>query len=423
MGAQRRGTLARRDVSHRRPPVSRVGLLVGVFAIVSLVAARQIVKVSSDAAAVPTNQPTDQPAATGVASSDDPVGPNREVTASVTDRPGVPDELRELYWIAQDVAPAQAGQLGTTARIRFTKGELPIAAAHGLVATVANGPQFARERASLIRVWDVRTGKAVLETTTALWVEYGAFAGDYLFWGGWDVDKSGAGENAIYPGGGLWAVNVAAGGGPILVVPPEPTVKSSGQEPLGQGTRGPFAVSPSGATLASPVYLDDGRVGRSDIVDVASMSVVRTVSGYVCAASDSAAILCPDGGDLIAVAFKDGAESWHVNLAQPDSDSQAPFVYAVQAFDARVIVQYSYQDALVIVAIDVTSGTATELLRDTDGPSHYLAPSLSSADHLVLLPAVGVSPSLELRGGKVFAAVLDAQSLNVTADAFAIGAP
>ena len=218
------------------------------------------------------------------------------------------------------------------------------------------------------------------------------------------------------------------GAQPQLVVPPEPKVVASPVSPWGQGGRAPFAISASGDTLGSPVNLDGASVVRSDIIDVPSLTVRATVPAYVCGVSDVAAIVCDDGA-VVGVDIKSNATLWRADLGGETSasDAGAPFIAAVLVFDSAGIVEYSRDGELVISSVDLTNGSIRDLLvqggSETTEPLLFLAPSISSQDHLVLLPEVGIGPTLDLAKGKAQATVLDTDASALMQEKFEIGAP
>ena len=352
----------------------------------------------------------------------------REVTVNVSARANVPSDLVDRYWYAPDLPVPQAGQLGTTARILLASGETPIAAQAGLVAVVSNGERFARQRASTIRIWDVHSGHLVAEATTHVWVEHGVFAGGFLFWTGLDINQAPEGAPELYPGSGVWALAGVERAEPINVVPPEATAKPSTREPLGQGTRGPFAVSVSGRTITSPVYLDEGRVGRTDVIAVEKLALRSSLPTYVCATSDSLGIACPGDGRLVGISLSDGVDRWHTDLAAGTQNEGAiAFIAAVEAYEKTAIVEFSFDNRLFHSSVDLETGKAQNVLIQGEGgqpgPFMFLGRRLSSESHLVLLPEVSLSAALELAEGTLLASMVDMTTGSTTVDAFTIGAP
>jgi hypothetical protein len=358
-----------------------------------------------------------------------PPADTRDVTAVVTDRVGVPKNLYDRYWFARDLEPSVAGQVGTTAQITLTSGEEAIAADKGMVASVTNGELLAAERESVIRIWDLRNGELIAKAVTSLYVEHAAFANGYLFWTGIDVNRAEPGQPALYPGGGLWAMAVGAGSEPTLVVPPEAKLAASAVSPYGQGTRAPLAVSASGATVVSSIYLDGGAVGRSDVVDVASLKVTATTGGFVCATTDETAIQCGADGTIAAVDLQSGKAVWTTSIGESAGSDQSspPFIAAVLAVENRAYVEFSRTGDLIIAAVDLASGEFQDVLVQRGGASSapflFLAPTLSTTDDLVLLPDVGIGPSLERTEGKVSVSVFDTATSTLSADVFTLGKP
>lgn len=361
-----------------------------------------------------------------VASADSGPTPSLGVSvnaAVVEDRAGVPPDLWHLGWYALDYEPPQGGQLGTTARLLLPGPEIPLAAALGLVASVENGEVFARERRSTIRVRDVNTGDLVTIFETALFVEGGAFAEDQFFWYGTDVGFEAAPNDAVvYPGGGLWAVPVAPNAEPEMVLAPEPEIATS-IAPFGSGRRAPFAASISGATLASPVYLVGGEVGRTDIVDVATLTLRTTVPGFVIAVNDHSAITLVNDGPDAALRMFDlvtGEVAWEGGPTAAEVT-----VLAAVAADDTVVVQYLRDLRLVISRLELGSGSETVLLTQDLSDRHarplFMASALSSGEHVVLLEDIGVGPSLFTGEGRAPVALLEVDTGEVTPNAFWIG--
>ena len=378
---------------------------------------------TSSGSSTPTSapQPTLQPLA-----SEADVGWVFQVETSVVARPTVPAALADRGWFSSSYGLWQAGELGSTARIELAD-EVPIAAAGTRVATVINGPLYARERSSILRIRDIRTGAVLTEIKSRLYIDIARFAGDYLFYSGTDVNRAGDGEPEIYPGGGLLAVESSGKGDVVEVIPPEPVLRMS-VAPFGDGIRAPLVLSQTGQTLASAVYLDGGATGRVDVVDVATLKTRTTLPKYAYAISDNFALVrgaADTSQDVALVDLRSGEPSW-VSMLN-DNNLGPVMILSVVADDDRIVLQYELGSLLIVGTIDTTSGSVRQLLvqdgADANTVPLYMEPSLSSASTIVLLEAPGAAAAIEAAGGRALATVLDVETGKLTDAAFAIGAP
>jgi hypothetical protein len=351
------------------------------------------------------------------------------IAETVVDRPGVPDVLRDRYWYSADYEPRQAGHLGTTARIIVPADELPIAADDGLVATVLNGPLAAPHRSSIVRVREIATGETLLEFATPLYVEVGAIAGDRLFISGRGINPDGAGGDDAFDGGGVWAIELTEGAKPTEVVPPEPD--GSLDDNRETGARGLFKLSPTGATLASAVYAE-GEVQRVDVIDVATLSVRASLKQFVYALNDDFAIARPVDDPVGEVAqlvsLRTGNIQWEAQLRDARGNEAEWFqMISALAGESDMFLEFERGSDLVLLSLNISTGKAAELLvQDNsarDARPIYMAPQLSSATAIVLLPVPGVGRAIDLAGGRADVAVFEVASQTLSEDLFKIGAP
>jgi hypothetical protein len=369
------------------------------------------------------------------AASDAPARPSDSASASlapaqVVERDAVPADLHDRWWYAVDYAPAEAGQVGTTALLALSPAETPIAAAEGLVATVENGELYSRDRTSTIRLRNIASGALVEEFATSLFVEHGAIADGYLLWVGADVAKDTADGQTVYPGGGLWAITTTPGAKALEVIPPEPALRPVPVSPFAEGERAPLKVSASGLTVASAVYLEGGVVGRTDVISMVDLTVRTTLTSYVYALTDEVALVATGNGSIGGVRLSDGALEWSVPLGAtgaPVNGEPAIAVLAAVADQGSAFVEFTTGSGMDIVRVDLSTGKVRTVLSQgypgQSQPLLYLAPSLSSTSHLVLLPEIGLGPSLELAKGRVLGTVLDTTTESLLPATFVIGAP
>lgn len=408
----------------RTLPAARIlSLLVGAVAVATISAALRI-------SAPPGLGPPDLESAipTSLEPLASPASPESgiEVETSITELANVPPALANRAWISGSGERWQAGELDSTARVLLPPDEVPIAASGSAVATVVNGPLFADQRSTILRVRDMRTGAIIRELKSDLYIDIASFADAYLFFSGTAVNASGLGEAEIYPGGGLWAWDLSGPADAVLVVPPEATVRMS-SAPFGDGIRAPLRVSATGRTLASAVYLADGTTGRVDVIDVPALQVRATLPRYVYAVDDNSALMqaAADSGNKVElIDLGSGEALWASTLSD---DGSGP-VMILQAFSdgGQIVLQFERSPRLIVATIDSASGSMRELLVQ-DGADKtvvplYMEPGLSSATVIVMLARPGVAAALEAADGRARATVLDGATGQLTDDAFVIGA-
>jgi hypothetical protein len=349
------------------------------------------------------------------------------VETNIVERANIPAELMDRAWFSSSDGSGEAGELGTTAHIQLANEE-PIAASGHLVATVVNGAFKSRERSSTLRVRDIRTGASVVEVKSDLYIDVAAFAGDYLFYSGTETNQAAEDKNAIYPGGGLWAVPLTAAGDPVLLVPPEPGLEIS-TYPFGDGIRAPFQVSATGDTLASAVYLDGGATGRVDVIDVPTLKVRTTLPRFVYAVSDTNALMAASAGSGTKVEFVDldSEKTLWTSALQGENGPSAAFIFAAYMDSSVIIIQLERSPKLIVAAIDTSSGSIHELLvqngAEQDVVPLYLEAGLSSPTMIVLFTAPGIATALGQAGGRASATVLDPSTGELRANAFEVGTP
>ena len=398
-----------------------------LIAAVTVATASILLRTSVQSGLNPPNPESPLPTTLEPLSTSPVAEPGVEFEATVTERPGVPTALGSRAWFSASGERWQAGELGSTARVLLPVDEEPLSARGHFVATVVNGPLFADKRTSTLRVRDIRTGAVTREMKSELFIDIAAFAGDYLFFAGTSGNEAQPGEDPIYPGGGLWAWSLVVPDDPVLVVPPEPTVRMS-TAPFGEGIRAPLRVSATGHTVASAVYMAEGATGRVDLIDVPTLKVRTTLPRYVYAINDSTALMqasAESGNKVELIDLSSGEARWASTL----SDEQSSPVMILQAIadEEMFVLQFERSPRLIVAILESASGTIRELLVQ-DGADKtvrplYMEAGLSSASVIVLLERPGVAATVEAAGGWASASILDGATGHLTHAAFDIGAP
>jgi hypothetical protein len=341
------------------------------------------------------------------------------VELAVVDRPGVPAELYDRYWITEVAAPwpgmdggsaYEAGQVGTTARILLPPMELALGADDGRVASVLldrdSGGVTVGPGGATILVRDIRTGallRKVASPALPLTDPHRALVFDsLLIWTAWSQEPS--------TDGGLWALDLDA-----PEAAPKPVLSGGGDlAALGKdASRGPLHISASGQTLISVVGGSEG--SRTDVIDVSRWTISATLEGTAFSTGDESAI----------VRRATGVGLVDLETGKDIGSMPTGTIFAVFVADSEAYIAFAGDQRYIIAAIDLQSGEHRDVLVQSGGGVWYLSRDLSSGSNLVLLPETTIGSSFDAMGlvGRTTATILDPATGAVRQDAFTVGAP
>ena len=330
------------------------------------------------------------------------------------DRPGVPSELYDRYWIAL----GSVGQLGTTARIDLGRSEAVLGADAGLVASyavvhddvVGSTDAIVGSDGVTIIVREVRTGDIRRKFVTRVLPAHGVMVGARLFWWGWgaalktdppDLDR-----------GAIWAIDLAdAGSQPRKVVP-------ALSEQFGQGwARSPLYVSDGGRVVMSSAAPSMQTAAATQVIDVATMSLRMTIHDEIAYELVGNIALVRRSEDRVGL----------LDLTTGRKVGPPLDVFIVQGTFAgtrEMYVQHGRVDGtgVDISAIPLDSGKSRTLLHQGSGViTSFLNSELSTADILVLFER---DPDFGGDGSPyVPISLLNPQTGDLQPEAFVIGTP
>jgi hypothetical protein len=340
------------------------------------------------------------------------------VELAVVDRPGVPAELYDRYWVTEvgwpgldGVSAYEAGQVGTTARILLPPAELALGADDGRVASVLldrdSGGVAVGPAGATFLVRDIRTGALLRKLESPAipaFVPHGSLVvGPQLIWTG---KEPGGGVAA-----GVWALNLDDPGSvPEVLIAEGADLKGYGDGAL----RAALKVSASGQTLGSLVVGPER--GRTDVLDLASRTFRMTLDDIAHAVGDDTAVVRRPGG----VALVDLETGKDIGALSTDT------VYQALVADRVGYVDYARDLTHYISAIDPASGENRDLLVQSGGREWlYLSRDLSSGSSLTLLAAHTIGSAFDAMGlaGRATATLLDPATGGLRQDVFTVGAP
>ena len=332
-----------------------------------------------------------------------PSSPSGSPSPQVTGAPvPLPEGLTNRTWVT--LSPVEgvgyvAGTLDGRSHLILPEGESPLAASDGRVLSVRFGPVAASGFAisSTLILRDVATGNVIVEAELPGMIAYAVLGAETAYV---------AANMTELPGEvpGVYALSLADGSVreviPAQVVPGDP----KGQAPWNAASRGPLALSPSGRTLGSGVFLNN----LSDIqtLDLGTGTLTEAVTGVSEALGplSDAVLVTVGGGDTSGYDIATGKRLWVHEGARAESG-----VYILS--DGSTLVQ-AYQDIAVservVATVDLRSGASRELLRvPKTEPLPDLWAEASNDRYAVLIPG-GQGLDVALAGtGSFLADLLD----------------
>lgn len=345
-------------------------------------------------------------------------GPTPITFGTVAERPGVPAELHDRFWLAEVGGTTYwggsiswaAGQLGTTAAIVLPPDEIGLDADAGRVASA-----LIDEAGSTILIRDIVSGALLATIDTKVFVRSGVLAGSRLFWSGFTW-SGGAQWQGDPQDGGVWSTDLSSGlPEPKLVVPPLAEVSVANENGFDYEMR----VSPSRDTVAADLA---GWTSNAItyVIDTASLAVRATFEGGIPRAPSDAVVLTQTLDELVLMDIDSGAERWSVN-----SPAWAGgFVRDIFVREADLIIAFEPDpDTYVISRMDLADGSMKAILVQSRlaGVARQFSAPLSSASHLVLLTDSVLSRALT--DGEASASLLDEGTGAITPDLFTLGLP
>ena len=189
--------------------------------------------------------------------------------------PPLPEGLTNRTWVALNPVEGVgyvAGTLDGRSHLVLPEGENPLAASDGRVLAVRYGPVAASgfPSSSTVIVRDVASGKVIVEVERPGAIGYAVMDADTAY-----VAASYTEVPGEVPG--VEALSLADGSVreviPSQVIP----VDQKGQAPWNAASRGPLALSPSGRTLGSCIWLNN--LCDIETLELWTGTLTRTVTG------------------------------------------------------------------------------------------------------------------------------------------------
>ena len=339
-----------------------------------------------------------------------------EINPDVVDRPGVPADLRDLYWWTFN----DAGSVGTTAQVGLPAGEVILDVAHGLVVSM-RGPREAATGTVLV-VRDFATGAVVREVETDVWSTSARVVGRAVVWTGMALGDP-CDDDSPNRDGGVWVLDLDSSDAPREIVVAGTAVRHC-------FTGRSLVRSPSGEAIGA-VMSGYGGDSWVDVIDTATMSRERRVTDlWPWAITDNTGLQWDNppsdfmavGWGVTAYNLSTGVVRWQFPDEQ-DAKRFAPF--PVFALGSRFVVQYVWGmgdgSDRVIASFNARTGARRELLRQTIAgqPGELsLQPGLSAGSVLSL--------SADTAGDGVVntpISIIDLETGDLTRDAFVIDPP
>jgi hypothetical protein len=335
-----------------------------------------------------------------------------QVAESLQPVAGVPEALRDRYWITESCCPwpgmdggwaSVAGNLGTDAYIVLPLDEWALGADDGLIAS-----GIRRDTSSTIIVRDLATGTVVrtFETSVTVMPNDGALVGPRLFWTGTDA---GTGRDA-----GVWALDLSRpDSNPAQITPGVGDLSQFGA----LVERTPFLVSLSGETITSRVGSRDR--GPLEVIDVRTLSLRSTVADELLyAAGDNFGLAWRDKS-VALISLASGREVWHL----PVTPSGFGTFHGGLVGDDQAIVAFSPRRGGEVRIVGISLGSNdTRIVAVLDGGRQRLSGELSSDHLLVVLGEYSIGAAWE-EAGSASVSLLDTRTGEQTPDAFQIARP
>jgi len=332
------------------------------------------------------------------------------VAGQVSERPGVPADLRDRYWFTDF---GEAGHVGSTAYVLLPDGERVLDVDHGQVVSTRIGVGGG----STLILRDLATGALRWSLDTQLRITSAVVIVDRLFWAGRPIGAEGPAD------AGVWTVGLPEPLEPVQVLEPVGDMVASGFV-----ERGRFLVSPSERTVATVV----GNMGNTQyhFIDAASLEIVASVEDRIVFGIGDREAFAASGGvppssfpGLVAIDIETGEEIWRRTF-----DERAELAHVHVVADA-VFVDFRLEGNQIVARLAIESG-ASEVLHTADlgalpfTSGVYLAPEISGPEHLVLLTEFSPGDAINASStGQVAVDVLDVSTTQVEFGAFQIGRP
>jgi hypothetical protein len=333
-----------------------------------------------------------------------PVTNDLWVEPNIVDRPGVPEELYDKYWVAW----GQAGHVGSTALLIKPPNEGTLGGDAGRLASVVlddeSGEPLVGPNGVTVIIRDIRTGATLRTLASAIIPSYGLAVGSLLFWTGYGIPR-----DPIDPlDGGVWVVDL---GDPMsvprAVIPPSDLAAAYGPH----ADRGRLRLTDGGRTIVTIVGGDTGKA--TQIIDVRGVAPPMALDG-------ESAVEVSDGRALVVRSRR------YLLLDMTTGEPVGPglendLAYWSVVGDGEVFASFARGRDLVIAAIGLESGQTRDVLTRSDRDLR-LNPELSTPDVLVLVP--DDDPTYDSRGRvQIPVSLLDPATGNLQLDAFTIGQP
>jgi hypothetical protein len=278
---------------------------------------------------------------------------------------------------------SDVGSLGTTAQLGLTPDEDVLDARDGLVISRRGTPYPSWGNELVIR--EFATGTIVREITTSVYSLDALLVGRRLFWTGM---VAASGDCALRDGG-VWALDLDAGGEPVAIVPIAKRVMS-----CFTGRR--LLVSPSGQTVGG-VMASYGNDNWIDVIDVETLVRRQRIKDvWPDAITDDTWIqwdqrptdgIAPGLGGTTAYDLVTKSVRWRF----PDAVDVPKYTPSWNvALGSAFYIQYYWTKAretdVFVAEFDALTGARRRLVRTVEGPGEdlLLRGDLSSPFHLAL---------------------------------------
>ena len=345
-----------------------------------------------------------------------------EVNGDVVDRPGVPDDLRDLYWWT--FRGGDVGLLGNTAQLGVPPAEEILDARDGLVVVRRGTPSPSQGTKLWVR--DFTTGSVLRKIETGIVALNAVLVGRRLFWTGMAAGSGCPGDQID---GGIWTMDVDAGGESQAIVQP-------GKAVTGCFVGRRLIVSPSRHTLG-------GLMGGCstdnwmDVIDVGTLARLRRIRDvWPDAITDDSFIqwdyracdaVAPGLGGITAYDLATADPRWNFPGA---TDVERFTPWRLVSLGSQFFVEYfmvtSSETRLFLATFDQLTGERRLLLRQVDTREEYdlwfIQPDQSTSAH-VLLSTTAYLYAEPWEGRRRSVAIVDVGTATFHPDAFTIDPP
>lgn len=298
-------------------------------------------------------------------------------TGAISDRPGVPTDLNDRYWYTPW---GFAGPVSSTLQIKVPEGENILAVGGGYLVSSTESSSDEGTMTTLV-VRSFADGLTTRTIETDLMRLQGIIVGTRLFYAGLSGNGVAAG-GASFVDGGIWTTELANAEDDVSnILPAGEDIREFGST----AERAPIAGSQTGATLMSRVGGFDGT--RTDVIDVATLSVRSQLKANVLAITDDAAMAFAfDTREIEGLDLNSGNVLW-------SKKSDATGLLELEStFGLQGGIAVGYHrvqdgaDQAVVAIFDANSGASREVYVEAYDNSLHLAPPLSTSVHLAMMP-------------------------------------